>query len=154
MHNCIDTSDKWLFKHPGRLIKNKSFWVSVLLNWALNQNWALIRKLKCKGQEKCHASKSLTKVRKFLPKLLSELIKRFFLFLLFKLAPSFKWAFNRTWMLIRTSTPIRNFLPRQEGYSDWALYWTLVFWLVIYCITWMYTGLILIDVLVLSYKQN
>ena len=91
---------KWPIKRTRPLFKNKSFWVGVFSDWALNQTWALIKKIK--NNKKCQASKVSIKMTKFFPKLISKTI----LFLLFKLAPSFKWS------LIRTRALIRNFLPK------------------------------------------
>ena len=91
---------KWPIKRTRPLFKNKSFWVGVCSDWALNQTWALIKKIK--NNKKCQASKVSIKITKFFPKLISKTI----LFLLFKLAPSFNWS------LIRNRALIRNFLPK------------------------------------------
>lgn len=53
MHDCINAYSKWQLKRRGHLFKSKSFWVSLYLNWALHQNWVLIRKKKSKSNKKC-----------------------------------------------------------------------------------------------------
>ena len=93
-NRIISTERKWLIERLGRLLKNKSFWMGVCLDWALNRTWVLFKKLNNENNEKCQTSnffaKTITFLRKFLPKLIIKIL----LFLLFKLARSFNWIFK------------------------------------------------------------
>ena len=93
-------------KRPGRLLKNKSFWVSTCLGWALNCTWALI-----KNKKNCQTRKLNTKITKFLPKLITRSQKSFFS--LFKLVPRFNWTLKwKDWILNRSFTE----RPQNMGY--------------------------------------
>ena len=64
-------------KRLGCLCKNKSFWMGACFDWSLNQTWVLSKKRNKKiKNKKCLASNYFTKIPKFLPKVLPELIKK------------------------------------------------------------------------------
>ena len=63
-----------------------AFWMGTDSDWAFYRIWAFITNMKKKNGKKCQTSIFFSNITKFFPKFLAQLIAKFFLILLLKLA--------------------------------------------------------------------
>ena len=105
------TYRNWLIKLLELLFKNKNLWfLGACSAWALNWTWVLIEKVK---------KENFTRITKFCPKFLPNLITKILLFLFFQISVqllldaltklgAYKEFPSKDWMLIRTGCLIES----------------------------------------------